>query len=470
MDKQVEVTETNILTDEQIKRIELIEAYEKETAPDREARNEALAEHDKEFDTKWMAMRSEMELKRAETIDRLRSEGRTEDQIGSIVAAEMAAMAERHMVEKDAAARKLDLAMPKSWLDWLQEKKQLHPEDKTIDSLIEEAKRSEPALDGYLRTPPPNAVVTELVPNPTGDGKVDYMRGMMLAVTDTGARLDVRRMDDRDIEAALKIAAQKFDMDKGLMLTGDLAFKRRAAEIAGRLGYRIQNTEPEVLQCHKRGQEQQPKPILARIPMIANGIEGETLDRAVAALNGPMTLRADPHTLKTLESKLVPGIEATTSETIVLPGDRVWRANAEMRELPVDVLPILAQVDISKDDGGLNAEQIAKLAKENQGLVEDGKITNKLIEIVLVRDDRVMRTRDDLPAEMKQIFGPAYRTTGDVIRARSTQEVEKQGQSLEAEAQQEEKKLEPELPDIEKFREKSGLPPLPRKREPELER
>jgi hypothetical protein len=88
-----------------------------------------------------------------------------------------------------------------------------------------------------------------------------------VALRDVGDRLDVRKTDDRDIEAALKIAAKKFDIDKGLLLTGDNAFKVRAAEIRGRLGYPLQNTEPEVLRAWMKGKHFSPKGLnTARMP------------------------------------------------------------------------------------------------------------------------------------------------------------------------------------------------------------
>lgn len=419
--------ENEQLSDEQRKRLDLLASYEHETGPDRQARNEALETHDAAFTEKWMSLQSEVELKRAQSIERLRSEGHAEQQVQSMVAAEVAAMIEGFMAEKDRAARTLDLVTPKSWSDWLVEKKQQRPEDPTFDSLIEEAKMM-PALDGFLKTSPPKSVVSELVPQPASDGRVDYMRGMLVAVSDSGARLDVKRNDDRDIEAALKIAAQKFDMDKGLMLAGDMSFKRRAAEIAGRLGYKLQNAEPEVLMAYRKGLEQAAKPEFARIPSVDNGIEGDPLDRSVAVLKGPMILKADPYTLKILENKLIPGVETASGETVVMPGERVWQAHAEMRELPIDVLPIVAEIDISKEDGGLSPEQIAKLAKENQRLVEDGRLTQKAVDLVLVRDNRVIVTREGMPPEERHVYGTAYLTAGDVVRQREPQQPEQEQQ------------------------------------------
>ncbi|MGC8468378.1 MAG: LPD7 domain-containing protein, partial [Acetobacteraceae bacterium] len=45
------------------------------------------------------------------------------------------------------------------------------------------------------------------------------------------------------LKPALRIAAQKFDLEAGLDLTGGEEFRTRAAEIAGRLGYKVQNPD-----------------------------------------------------------------------------------------------------------------------------------------------------------------------------------------------------------------------------------
>ena len=72
---------------------------------------------------------------------------------------------------------------------------------------------------------------------------VHYERDHKRVITDRGDRLDVHETSDQEIEAALRIAAQKFDLETGLDLTGGDEFRTRAAEIAGRLGYKIQNPD-----------------------------------------------------------------------------------------------------------------------------------------------------------------------------------------------------------------------------------
>lgn len=454
-----------ILSDEQRKRLELVEQYEKDTAETRTLWNDTLGDHEREYQKKWLELRSDIELKRAEAYERLRGQGLEEQQVSSMVAVEMATLTERHLVEKDNAARALGLAAPQSWADWLGEKKQQHPDDPTFDSLIEEAKKT-PAIDGYLKTPPPRSVVTELVPRPGADGRVDYIRGMLVAVSDVGPRLDVKRNDERDIEAALKIAAQKFDKEAGLMLTGDLSFKRQAAEIAGRLGLKLQNEEPEVLMAYKRGIEQSQKPQLIQNPEIANGIEGEELGKAVAVLKGPMILKADAHTLETLKKRGIDGVEIDSDETIVMPGERAWKAQKEIRELPMELLPILAEIDVEKEDGGLKKEQIELLERENQGLIQSGKLTQKAIDVVLVRDDRVIRTREKMTQEEREVFGLAYRTAGERMKERDEKEKERelnQGKTPEQIAKEkkgQENKQEPreEEKEREKKEEEIALP------------
>lgn len=72
---------------------------------------------------------------------------------------------------------------------------------------------------------------------------VHYERDHKRVITDRGDRLDVHETSDQEIEAALRIAAQKFDLEAGLDLTGNEEFRTRAAEIAGRLGYKVQNPD-----------------------------------------------------------------------------------------------------------------------------------------------------------------------------------------------------------------------------------
>ncbi len=83
---------------------------------------------------------------------------------------------------------------------------------------------------------------------------IHYARDGERVMSDRGARVDLYRMDDREIEAALRLAEQKYDMDKGLQLTGSREFQERAAELAGHLGLKVQN--PELRQVWQLGRLQ----------------------------------------------------------------------------------------------------------------------------------------------------------------------------------------------------------------------
>ncbi|CQR42284.1 hypothetical protein THICB3230002 [Thiomonas sp. CB3] len=82
----------------------------------------------------------------------------------------------------------------------------------------------------------------EIEDGPAGKA-IHYARDGERVMSDRGERVDLYKMDDREIEAALRLAEQKYDMDKGLVLTGSREFQQRAAEVAGRMGLKIQNDD-----------------------------------------------------------------------------------------------------------------------------------------------------------------------------------------------------------------------------------
>ena len=111
---------------------------------------------------------------------------------------------------------------------------------------------------------------------------IHYARDGERVMSDRGARVDLYRMDDREIEAALRLAEQKFDMDKGLQLTGSREFQERAAELAGHLGLKVQN--PELRQVWQRGRLQALQSTEAEedVRLFARGVVG-AIDSAAAA-------------------------------------------------------------------------------------------------------------------------------------------------------------------------------------------
>ena len=112
---------------------------------------------------------------------------------------------------------------------------------------------------------------------------VHYERDHKRVITDRGDRLDVHETSDQEIEAALRIAAQKFDLDAGLDLTGGEEFRMRAAEIAGRLGYKVQNPDLQAAwqAGHAKAAEMSPAAditgqaaVLARVAEVDNARTG----------------------------------------------------------------------------------------------------------------------------------------------------------------------------------------------------
>jgi hypothetical protein len=114
--------------------------------------------------------------------------------------------------------------------------------------MLEQEKRRDPAQES-VRGRRVAALEPEVLDGLTHDiedgppKSVHYARDGERVMTDRGERVDLYHVDDREIEAALRLAEQKYDMDKGLQINGSREFRERAAEIAGRMGLKVQNPE-----------------------------------------------------------------------------------------------------------------------------------------------------------------------------------------------------------------------------------
>ena len=119
---------------------------------------------------------------------------------------------------------------------------------------------------------------------------VHYERDHKRVITDRGDRLDVHETSDQEIEAALRIAAQKFDLEAGLDLTGGEEFRMRAAEIAGRLGYKVQNPDLQAAwqAGHAKAAEMSPAAdITGQAAVLARVAEVDNARTGAAAGTGP---------------------------------------------------------------------------------------------------------------------------------------------------------------------------------------
>lgn len=423
------------LTDEQKKRIDLLDLYESKTKPERESRNSGIDQHEQEYREKWLQLQSSLEATRGDLYEKMKGQKSSDQVISATVAVELAKITEGYYAEKDKAARELDvtLAKPQSWLDFIKEKKLEHPDDPSFDSLVEEAEKApDSGLEGFTKRPAPNIVLADLHAREGKDGVMEYTRGLTVAVRDVGDRLDVRKTDDRDVEAALKIAAQKFDLDKGLLLTGDTAFKARAAEIAGKLGYPLQNTEPEVLRAWMKGKQAAQGLDRAHVPSVEAGITGDPAKNLALAPAGISVLRADQRTIDILTKKPISGIELAGDDKIAMSADRMIAANASIKDLGYEAIHQIARADLEKQDGGVEPESVDLLQKKGI-LNNEGKLTQLGTDVVMVRDDRVIRERDALNPEQKTKIAQYYKTSGDYVREAYKEEREKVAPDVEEE-------------------------------------
>jgi len=148
------------------------------------------------------------------------------------------------------------------------------------------------------------------------------------------------------------------------------------------------------------------------------------------ALYGPVKLWADPHTITALDAGWVwPGVEVATGDAIMMSRDGFTQAGEDIRNLPYSALPVLVDVNVDEDDGGLNTKQLGLLkAAGDQFVDDDGTLTMSAIRMVLVRDDRVLRSRQDISLEQIEACGAVYMTSGDSVRKREQEAARGRGE------------------------------------------
>ena len=429
-------------TPEQMKRAELLEVYEKETAPDRDARNAAIDAHEKEFSDKWAGLQSDIAKVRSDVSDKLAAENVPQKQHDQVLAMETAKLVEQHEATKHEAAVKLDKELPKvkKWVDFLEEKSV--GGDPAVLNLLEEAKKSpEASLSGECDGKPRPIVLAELTFKADKDG-VRYLRGKDEIIADRGHRLDVKRLDDRDIQAALQIASQKFDMDKGLILSGDMAFRTRSAELAGRMGMKVQNMSPEMQKAWDRGQRSTAVLKQHERPNLSNGISGDVKKPEM------VVLKVDPR-LGTPEKMQTTGLDvrfgAAANEVLMNPESYMGAMDA-WRNADFHSLETLAHADITVPDGAIDIHDLASNAPE---FVDGDSLSTLAKEVVLVRDAKTLDARE--LANDKSI----YLTSQDRVAADREQQLQmdKSLVSRNIDAQDEQKTKEAEKSRTDKSKE-----------------
>ncbi len=373
-------------TPEQSRRAALAEEYEMEIAPARDARNIAIEAHERKFADKWAALQGDIEKVRTTVGEKFEIDNIPQKQRDNILAMETAKLIERHEVSKHEATLKLDTELPavKKWVDFLEEKS-ISNDPAVLDLLAEAKEVPEASMTGVSDGVPRSVVMSDLSFK-ADKNSVKYLRGKDEIIIDRGHRLDVKRLDDRDIQAALQIASQKFDMGKGLVLSGDVAFRTRSAELAGRMGFNVQNMSPEMQKAWDRGQRSTTVLKQHERPNIANSISGDVkrLEHVLLKVDPRIDIQA------LLEGGA--GLKAGPSvNSLLMNPEQYMGAMDAWRNTDFKTLEALAHADINKADGGLDVTEIVGVAPE---LVEGNSLSPLAKELVLVRDAKAMDARE----------------------------------------------------------------------------
>ena len=422
------------LTHEQTRRIEIFERYDAIAGPVRNARNEAITSFDLDWRDRSIVFFADQEKRRLDNIKTFESKGLSSGAAYAATAFELAKEFEAHLVAKDRQARELDetLQKPKAWREFLEEENQRSPGDPVIATLMKEAEHCDhdAAVSGYLKTPPPERVLSDLSLIQDEDGTA-FKRGTQTVFRDVGPRLDVSRTDRRDIAAALKVAAQKFDPNKGLVLTGDTAFKTLAAEVAGSMGLKLRNTEPEVLHAWERGRKSAAELTPSRAPSVARGIAGDIKEPGIDRVGGEQLLMVEDKLVRGAGAALsAAGVEFVAvgnnrddpatfmmakSVMVKLPGDRTQEALAELRGLSRAEAEALGAAMPGAPNPALKQHQVLV---ERSLIDEEGQLTPRGIDVVLVRGDLNLRERGNLIKQV-QSEGVAPKSGAEFAREAS---------------------------------------------------
>jgi hypothetical protein len=98
-----------------------------------------------------------------------------------------------------------------------------------------------------------------------------------------------------------------------------------------------------------------------------------------------------------------------------MPDERMLAANASIKDLGYQAIHQIARADLEKPDGGVEPDSV-NLLQEKGILDTDGKLTQLGTDVVMVRDDRVIREREALEPSQKAKIAQYFKTSGDYVR------------------------------------------------------
>lgn len=323
----------------------------------------------------------------------------------------------RHDRERDETAD--GMQKPPAWADWLREQ-----DSEAARRLMGEIEAErEAGRDNGIEGQAPERLRPLSLEGIEGrwDAKheqVEYRRGEDPVFTDTGPRIEVAGAEELDIEAALRLAEQKFEPGSPLTLTGDDAFKDQTARVAARLGIAIQNPELQAAWEEDRNRLGLP---LSLDPDIAlrNTIRAD-LERVVVPLDGGLARQAGAGENGTVEWALeradwlaaradLAQSDSVTRIALMRAGDHGPDALSDTERTTLNAGGYL------NDKGRLNKRAIDTLAVKEALLSADRQLTQARAQEqtqeqerdcekaeVAERDRKALRTRNVGEEELEQ--------------------------------------------------------------------
>ncbi|MCR2830815.1 relaxase/mobilization nuclease domain-containing protein [Acidithiobacillus ferrooxidans] len=158
-------------------------------------------------------------------------------------ASEKEALQKRHLKERHALPRTM------VWRDWLEQQAAPPIEDESAKAALRGIRYRERRNDNQKKNGIEGEEVEELKPILSKlHHEIDHRRQLIHyrdaqgrdLFTDTGPRIDVHDRAESTVEAALRIAAQKYG---AVDITGSSAFREQAARAAARLGIQVRDTD-----------------------------------------------------------------------------------------------------------------------------------------------------------------------------------------------------------------------------------
>jgi hypothetical protein len=347
------------------------------------------------------------------------------------VARQKEVLGKQHQAELDTVLANANIP---SWQDYLKDKSRSG--DVTAQALLAEiadlqAKGQGAGLEGLEEVAPKPLVLEGLTSKIEKDGSaVHYLRQNQEVFTDRGKRIEMLDNGDREIEAALRLAAAKFREGTPLLLTGDDEFKERAAHLAGELGIPIRNRDLQ--EIWQKGQEQgKTDNLKVEDPDITprNGIVGDvtvspeiTPEKEVQPASGvvpatektasePAVQNQTKEEALPLHSMRIPASEGVRKladqggipvdgEEILIPSDRYMAARAELAHADAGTRLDLLQATLEGGFSALAPEGRAKLL--SAGLADErGQPTAKGIDILLVQEQLLQEAREQVPEDLR---------------------------------------------------------------------